>query len=50
MALIAERVIVTLPLDFNSTRKENNYFLESILNFFVAIIAFEKALRLVSVK
>ena len=40
MALIAERVIVTLPLDFNSTRKENNYFLESILNFLYSYYSF----------
>ena len=38
VSLIARRVIVTLPFDFNSTGKENNYFLELILNFFVVII------------
>ena len=40
MALIAGRVIVTLPLDFNSTRKENNYFLELILNFLCSYYSF----------
>ena len=40
MALTAGRVIVTLPLDFNSTRKEKNYFLESILNFLYSYYSF----------